>query len=439
MRKICIILLSALILPIRSQTVWSIWQCIDYAVEHNHAVRSATISLDNYHAAKQNAIGSFLPNLSANIGAQYNFGRAIDPETNTYTDVSTFYNNYSLSASLPVFDGFARIHALRAAKADVLMSKNIRQQHCDQTALATFQAYINVIYYMKMVEISKEKCGESMMILQQTKVMADIGSKSIADLAQIEAQYSADEYSLIHNQNCFAKAMLSLKEEMNYPLADTLLISQITNDGLQITNDGDMKPLMLIAGTNPELQAAFHAQRSAMHSLRQSRASLFPTLYVSAGISTSYNKTLHTDNAKSFSQQFKNNSGEYIGATLSIPLFNRLSTLSSIRRAKNNYRQACEDYHHKHLELQKLYAEAVLDCKGYIKETAQMEKKVRSDSLAYALVRSQYNEGLATAIDLQTSATALLNSRALRLKSRLMAIMTERMARYYQGEKFVRQ
>jgi outer membrane protein len=63
---------------------------MQYAVEHNTQVRRAALELDNYKASKLSAIGSFLPAASGNIGMQYNFGRAIDPETNTYTDVSTF-------------------------------------------------------------------------------------------------------------------------------------------------------------------------------------------------------------------------------------------------------------------------------------------------------------------------------------------------------------
>ena len=88
-------------------------QCMQYAVEHNHDVKRAELELDNYKAQKTSAIGNFLPSMDAGIGAQYNFGRAIDPETNTYTDVSTFYNGYQLSASLPVFDGFSRLNALK--------------------------------------------------------------------------------------------------------------------------------------------------------------------------------------------------------------------------------------------------------------------------------------------------------------------------------------
>ena len=96
-------------------------QCMQYAVEHNHEVKQSELELDNYKATKTGAIGNFLPSVDAGIGAQYNFGRAIDPETNLYTDVSTFYNGYSLEASLPVFDGFSRLHALKAAKASELM------------------------------------------------------------------------------------------------------------------------------------------------------------------------------------------------------------------------------------------------------------------------------------------------------------------------------
>ena len=81
---------------------------MQYAVMHNHEVRLQSIGLDDYKAEKVRAIGSFLPAAEGNIGGQYNFGRAIDPETNTYTNVSTFYNSYGLSVGIPVFDGFQR-------------------------------------------------------------------------------------------------------------------------------------------------------------------------------------------------------------------------------------------------------------------------------------------------------------------------------------------
>ena len=127
MKRTITILITATTLQVLAQEPWSMQQCMQYAVEHNHEVKRAELELDNYKASKAGAIGQFLPTVDASIGAQYNFGRAIDPETNGYTDVSTFYNGYSLYASLPVFDGFSRIHALKAAGASTLMGRVVRK------------------------------------------------------------------------------------------------------------------------------------------------------------------------------------------------------------------------------------------------------------------------------------------------------------------------
>ena len=63
-----------------------------------------------------------------------------------------------------------------------------------------------------------------------------------------------------------------------------------------------------------------------------------------------------------------------------------------------------------------------------------MEHKVEADSLAYQLTRRQFEEGLATAIDLRTTSAQLLNSKATLLQCRLMAIVKEHLVRYYHGE-----
>ena len=134
MKQAFILCLTLAVNTSAAQSSWTMQQCMQYAVEHNHEVKRAELQLDNYKATKKGAIGNFLPMLSANIGAQYNFGRAIDPETNGYTDVSTFYNGYTLQASLPVFDGFSRIHALQAAKASTMMGLSTLRQMQNQTA-----------------------------------------------------------------------------------------------------------------------------------------------------------------------------------------------------------------------------------------------------------------------------------------------------------------
>lgn len=411
---------------------WTMTQCMQYAVKHNHQVKQAALELENYKTNKTSAIGKFLPAVEANIGAQYNFGRAIDPETNGYTDVNTYYNGYSLNMSLPVFDGFGRLHALKAAKASVLMGHQALRQQQDMTALNVLQAFANAAYYDGLVRMADERVQETTLLLKQTRLLEEVGRKSAADVAQVVSQQAEADYELTRQQNLLASALLELKKEMAFPLSEELSVK--SEESSDDRGDGALDSVPHDCGDNPELMIAHYKMQTSKQEWQQARASLYPSLSLSAGLSTTYYHTLHVPSASSFSNQFKNNMGEYIGATLSIPLFNRLQTLSSIRKAKNNYRIACESYEQKHMELEKLLREAWLDWQGYKKQTIQMEKKVEADSMAYRLTRRQFEEGLSTAIDLHTTSAQLLNSRATLLQCRLMAIVKEQLVRYYRGE-----
>ena len=412
------------------QTPWTMQQCMQYAVKHNHEVRRTELELDNRKADKTAAIGNFLPSVGASVGAQYNFGRAINPETNGYTDVSTFYNEYSLYASLPVFDGFSRLHALKAAEASRLMGHQALRQQQNETALSVLQAFTSVAYYEGLVKMAAEKVAETELLLRQTRILEEVGRKSHTDVALVESQKAEADYELTRQQSLYESALLELKKEMAFPVADSLLLDVQTTK----TDEAVLSGIMLNDEEHAALQQARYKITASKHEWRQARASLMPTLSVGAGIGTTFYKTLHSANTAAFSSQFKNNMGEYVGFTLSIPIFSRLQTLTGIRRAKNNYKMACEAYEQKHLELEKLSREAWQDWQGYIKQTMQMEKKVEADSLAYQLTRRQFEEGLSTAIDLHTTSAELLKSKATLLQCRLMTMVKEQLVKYYRGE-----
>ena len=437
MKQALIILLAIAAKQVAAQNDWTMQQCMQYAVEHNHEVKQAELKLDNYKAQKTN-----LPYVDAGIGAQYNFGRAIDPETNGYTDVSTFYNGYQLSASLPVFDGFSRLHALKAAKASELMGKSTLRKQQDQTALNVLQAYANAAYYDGLVKMADEKVQETSLLLKQTRLFEEVGRKSAADVAQVESaqvesQEAEADYELTRQQNLYASALLELKKAMALPLSEELRVNSKEsfgkdNSGVEL---GMAEANSSLSSFHPELQTAQYQVQASKHEWRQARASLFPSLSLSAGLNTTYYKTLHSETAASFRNQLKNNMGEFVGATVSIPLFNRLQTITNIRKAKNNYRIAQEALEQKQLELEKLSREAWQDWQGYLKQTVQMEKKVEADSIAYQLTKRQFEEGLSTAIDLHTTSTQLLKSKATLLQCQLMAMVKEQLVRYYRGEK----
>ena len=220
-------MLAMFCVHVHAHEVWSVDRCMRYAVAHSHGVRQQQLALDDNESDRMRAWGAFLPSVEAGVGGQFNFGRTIDPETNTYTNVNTFYNNYSLSASLPLFDGMRRYHALRLAKVNTLLGRQALRAKQDETAMQVYKAYVNVCYGRGALAIATDKRDESAELLRRTRLMERVGTKGGADVAQMEATLAADECEVTRCQNSLSNATLALKSAMNYPADSTLTLDTL--------------------------------------------------------------------------------------------------------------------------------------------------------------------------------------------------------------------
>ena len=444
-RKITVLLFLAVGcgLAATAQEAWDVDRCMSYAVKHNRTVKQRRLEADNYRLDRLKAIGSFLPGINASAGVQYNFGRSVDPETNIYNNVSTFNNSYAAEASMTLFRGGSLVNEVRRSKAALLLGKAALQEAQDNTALETFQAYIDVLYYYGTIRLAEKKLAESDSLLYKTRRQEELGLKGRADVAQMEAQQATDAYNLTHQRNLYETAMLTLKQKMNYPAGDSLLLNTDildiqTFESIRLTDEHPQDVLRIALSVNPTLRQSEMNKQVARMNRKIAWANVLPTISFYGGISSSYYKELHNHDYPDFKTQLDNNLGEYFGVTMSIPIFNRMSGSISLRQARNNYRIACEQYEAQKEELQKLVQQAVQDREGYLRESIQMEKKAASDSLAYHVTRRKYEEGLMTSLDVQNNAATWLESETLLLQSRLTYVMKCRLVDYYKGENIIK-
>lgn len=434
-RLFLIIYVIAAALPLSASEPWTVERCMQYAADHSHTVRQQQFALEDSRAAKTQAIGAFLPSVYGSVDGQMNFGRAIDPSTNTYTDVSTLYNGYGLQASLVVFDGLQRYNNLRLAKANVAMGRSGVRAEKDDVALKVYKAYMDLVYCEGAVSQTAKKRDESRELLRQTSVMAEVGQKSDADVAQMRATLAADEYELAHMQSQTTKARLALKQLMGFPVDSTLAVIQPSFDDEPLTAEDASQISAFAATDNPRILKAQQNVEAARYSLRAARGALLPTISLSGGVSTSFFRNMDKGGHASFSSQFRNNAGEYVGLSLSIPLFDRLATYSTIRRRKTALVQAQENLAYEQSELRRIVVEAASDVANSAKEVEKMQEQVEADSIASRLTTRKYEEGLASSIDVKTAAVTLLQSRVRLLQSQLTMAYNKKLLAYYKGEK----
>ena len=426
---------------------WSLDDCMKYAVEHATEVKREVVNARQRKQDYQHAVAGFLPTVSGGVQGQYAWGRNIDPETNTYNNVTTFNNYYQLYAELNVFDGFATINALKQAKLSRDYSATAMQKIQDDRAIDVMQKYVDAAYAEASIRIASEKLNESKRMLDKMKRLYELGEKGRPDVVQMESQVAEDEYNLTHQENVAKQSLLALKSAMNFPVDEELkiLINEEQNLKLKAENKevsasytNSEAIYQGFQNISPDLKSAEYEVERARYDYKIAKGRLLPSLSLGGGISTNYYKNLSQKGQyDGFASQFRNNQGEYLALTLSIPIYNS-DRWHSVKKARNDWQLAQVNLEETRRKLHDQIAQAVMDAEGYAKELHQMQKKVASDSLAYHMSSRKFEEGMLSTFDLHTAAQTLLESRIKELQMQMLLIIKQRLVAYYQGENLIR-
>ncbi|MBR5551459.1 MAG: TolC family protein [Muribaculaceae bacterium] len=413
--------------------------CMRYAVENSTTVGQKKLALDDRKADQSEAIGSLFPSISASVGGVMNFGRGVDPATNSYTNVTTFSNSYGLSGSMTLFDGLQSINTLRAAKVAKKMGVAETELARDEVAMKTMSAYMDVVYYTEAVVIAKEHLEASRKTLELVRRQFDLGMKSSADVAEIESQEANYDYLLITEENNLALAYIKLREIMNYPQGQPLEIdTDISIEALpSATSEQDL--VMYALEYNPRIVASRYATEKSRINLARAKGAFSPSLYLYGGYNTSY--FIDFDNKASydaFGTQFRNNRGSYVQLSLSIPIYTGLSRQSSKRRAQNAYHSAQLEQQSVQQAVESEVSQTWQEMQGLSKQYVQGQKKVSASQLAYDISAKKFENGLISALDLQTAANTLLQAKSDKLRTRLQYFIKIRMVDYYNGHSLIR-
>ena len=418
---------------------WSLDDCMKYAVKHATEVKREVVNVRQRKQDYQHAVAGFLPTVSGGVQGQYAWGRNIDPETNTYNNVTTFNNYYQLYAELNVFDGFATINAFKLARLSRDYSATAMQRTQDNIAIDVMQKYVDAAYAEASIQIASEKLDESKRMLAKMKRLYELGEKGRPDVVQMESQVAEDEYNLTHQENVAKQSLLALKSAMNFPVDEELKLE--LKSGYKEVSESGVNYETVYQGfqhISPDLKSAEYEVERARYDYKIAKGRLLPSLSLGGGISTNYYKNLSQKGQyDGFASQFHNNQGEYLALTLSIPIYNS-DRWHSVKKARNDLQLAQVNLEETRRKLHDQIAQAVMDAEGYAKELHQMQKKVASDSLAYHMSSRKFEEGMLSTFDLHTAAQTLLESRIKELQMQMLLIIKQRLVAYYQGENLIK-
>ena len=425
-------------------TTMTLKECMRYAVEHSTKMRIAQADNRDAQIDRRDAIlAAFTPTVEGSTYAYSNFGRSIDPETNTYIRTTSFHNGYSLSAGINLFNGFQAVNNLKITKTAQLMGLTKEQQTEDQICLATMEAYCNVLYYTEMQKALQAQVASAEKSVQLATRQEELGLKSHADVVQMQSDLAERQYLLTQCRNSLNDAMITLKDVMFWPIEEPLKI-----DGLSVetpcydVSTKTVSEMVDFAKNNmPAVLLAEGTMKNARLALKTARWQLLPRLSLYGGWSTTYFTYPGMEGyvPTPYFDQLKNNSGEYVQLSLSIPIFDRLSKHSNIAKRKNAYDRACADYEQTLQTVEAEVRRAIADRDGSADALRQAAVRAELQEEAYTLNGKRFEQGLISSIEYQTASGNYLNALAEHLNARLQYFIKCSVVTYYGGVPYIEQ
>ena len=424
-----------------AQQEMTLRDCMEYALMHSAKMEMQDAENADALIARRDAIlKAFTPSVSGGTYASMNFGRSVDPETNTYISTSSFNNGYFVDGSITLFNGFSAVNNIRIAKTAIKMGVTQEQQLKDEICLAVMEAYCNVVYFSEMMEVLQgqvETVKENLLLAQRQE---ELGQKSYADVVQLEADLADREYQLVTMTNRYNEAMMMLKDLMMWEEDNSQCI--IHNAQLLFTEFNIFESLDTTNSfTHPSLVLAEYRVQNAKTDLNSARWRFAPSLTLSGGWSTGYFTYPGMKNyvAVPFGSQFVNNSGEYVQLSLSIPIYDGLSRYSNIARKKNAYRRAEAEYRQTLHEVAIEIERAKQDRDGALAALKQAERRERVQKEAYTINMKKFEQGLISPLELKSSGDNYLNAQAEYLNAQLQFYVKNSVVNYYNGISYINQ
>lgn len=412
--------------------------CMEYAISNSTKIRIQQAAVGDAQLDRRDAaLTLFTPQISAQTYAYYNFGRSIDPQTNTYFNTTSFHNNYSVSAGYDLFDGFRAVNNYKISKTGLLIAASQEKQVEADICLAVMEAYYNVVYYKRLCDVYEAQVAAAEQALSKAMKQEELGQKGHADVIQMKADLADRRYDLTNTYNMYRDQKMTLADLMFWPMDEELVID--TSMPTWQTEPVAAESVVDFAlEYNPGIQMANWQELNAKRELNTAKWQLLPSVGLYAGWSTSY-YTYQGSTTNPFQDQFKNNGGEYIQLSVSIPIWSRLSKHSAISRKQHALDKATAELDQKRRDVESEVRRAIQDRDGAATAYQQAQSKAEVQAEAYSLNLKKLQQGLISPLEFQTANNNYLKAQADEMNSLFKYLIKQAVVRYYNGVEYVNQ
>lgn len=420
-------------MPVHAQQTWTLRQCIDYAIEHNLTIKQQEATAEQNKIELNTAKNSRLPNLSGSASHSFNFGRSLQAD-NTYKSINTQSTGLNLSTSIPLFTGLQITNNIALSKLNLQAALEDLNAAKENISIQVASNYLQVLFNAELARVAHEQVDLSKEMLSQKEAYFRNGKASESELYEAKSRVAQDELSAVQADNTYQLSLLDLSQLLELPSPDGFAIASPAVDivdrlGTPLPPADIYADALLI---KPVIKAAQYRLEGAQKNIRIAQSAYYPQLSLGAGLSTNYYKMSGLENA-AFGSQLRDNFSQYVGVTLSIPLFNRLATRNRVRSARIQQTTLGWQLEDSKKTLYKEIQQAYYNTLSAQTQYASSNTATEAAQASFDLMKEKYLSGKANATEYNESRTAWMKAVSDQLQAKYNYIFRFKILDFYRG------
>ena len=434
MRKtlpLLLLLLAASVATAQEHGPWSLRDCIGYALEHNISLQQQGLQVQQQELQLSTSKGSRLPSVSANASENFSFGRGLTAD-NTYSNTNTTSTGFSLGASVPIYQGSRISNSIRQDELNLKAVTADFERAKENVSMAVAQAYVQILYNMELLDVARNQVAIDSLQVERLTGMLENGKASPAQVAQQRAALGQSRLTATEALNSLKLAVLDLTQLLELPSPEGFTIVRPVTD-LEGTILPDPERIYEDALLEkPAVKAEEFRLDASEYAIKIAKGGYLPTISASGGLGSNY-YTMSSAPSTSFADQMKNNFSQYLGLTLSVPIFNGFQTRNQVRAAelsrKNQMLQLENTRKTLYKEIQQAYYNAVA-AREKLLSSKEAEASAKE---SYDLVTAKYENGKANITEFNEARDAFLRSESDLSRARYEFLYATKLLDFYQG------
>lgn len=410
---------------------WTLAECIRHAQDNNITLKQQDLQVKQQEIQLETTKGSRLPQVSGSTSENFSFGRGLTAD-NTYSNTNTTSTGISLGTAVPVFQGFRIRNSIKEGELNLQATTAELDKAREDMSVSVAQAYVQILYNMELLDVALNQVGIDSLQVERLSAMLENGKASPAQLAQQKAALGQSRLSATQARNNLNLSLLDLSQllELPNPEGFSIVRPSVPIDGILLGNPEDIYAEAV--ENKPAIKAAMFRLDASDFTIKGAKGAFLPSISANGGLGTNY-YTMSSAPSATFMEQVKHNFSQYLGISLSVPIFSGFQNRNQVRLAElsrtNQMLQLENTKKTLYKEIQQAYYNAVAAADRY----RSSEEAKESARESFELMKAKYENGKSNITEFNEARDSWLEAESNLVRSRYEYLYSAKLLDFYRG------